>query len=66
MQNIIDDIVETRDTVKTGEWRGQSEDVDFYIKGDDVVLLSKSGEFITILKGGVNNARVKDARDKEV
>lgn len=66
MQRIIDDIVNNHDVIKTGKWRGQNDDIDFYIKGDDVVLLAKSGEFISILKGGVNNARIKNARDKEV
>lgn len=44
-----------------GDWRGQEFPVVFHIKGDDVVVESKDGEFITILKGGVSNARVKNA-----
>lgn len=38
--------------------------VSFYCKNADVVVYSKEKEFITILKGGVNNARVKNARNK--
>lgn len=33
-----------------------------YIKGEDVVLTQKSGCFISIFKGGINNAGVKNAR----
>lgn len=64
MHTIIDDIVNNCETVKTGTWRGQTEEVGFYIKGEDVVICSKENEFITILKGGVNNGRVKNARNK--
>lgn len=64
MIEIINDIVDNCDMVKIGTWRGQDEDVVFYIKGDDVVICKKNKEFVTILKGGVNNARVKNARNK--
>lgn len=30
--------------------------------GEDAVLVTKEGNYITILKGGVNNARIKDKR----
>lgn len=49
-----------------GNWRGQEDDVLFYIKGEDVVVTKQNDEFITVLKGGVNNARVKNARNKKV
>lgn len=63
IREIIDDIVTNYDEVRTGNWRGQTEPIVFYIKGDDVVLVSsKSKQFITILKGGVTNERVKNAR----
>lgn len=71
LADIIRDIVANRDTIVRGEWRGQGkilpdgrrEDgpVDFIIKGEDVVV-AKEGAFVTILKGGVTNARVKRAR----
>ena len=64
MAEIIDDIISHSDTVKTGYWRGQSYDVVFYIKGDDVVITQITGEFVTIMKDGVNNERVKNARNK--
>ena len=46
----------------TGEWRGQAEPVTFHIKGSDVVVTKRDNEFVTVLKGGVENARVKKAR----
>ena len=36
------------------------------VKGDDIVVESSSGEFVTILKGGVTNARVKNARKSKI
>lgn len=64
MYEIIDDIIENYSEKRSGSWRGQEKEVDFYIKGEDVVVCSKEKEFITILKGGVSNARVKNARNK--
>lgn len=62
--NIINDIVVNHDQpIRIGEWRGQEDDVLFFIKGGDVVITKKNGEFVTIMKGGVNNGRVKDARE---
>lgn len=66
MHLIIDDIVDNYELIKIGDWRGQENEVLFYIKGEDVVILSKDKEFITILKGGVTNERVKNARVEEV
>lgn len=64
MRTMIDTIcTEAEETVK-GDWRGQSEPVKFYIKGDDVVVTTLDDVFITILKGGTSNARVKNARRK--
>ena len=73
LKEIIDNIVKNPDEVVKGKWRGQGEvlpngnradgPVDFIIKGNDVVV-AKKGEFITVLKDGVNNARVKEARGK--
>ena len=62
MQRIICDIVNHADERAIGEWRGQSGSVVFHIKGLDVVVTTEDMEFITVLKGGVENARVKDAR----
>ena len=63
-QNIIDDIINNAENVRIGEWRGQYEEVLFYIHGEDVVITNQQNEFITILKGGISNARVKKARNK--
>ncbi len=61
LKEIIFDIVHNADEVRTGRWRGYAGPVVFYIKDDDVVVSTESGNFITVLKGGINNARVKDA-----
>lgn len=59
---IINDIVENHDSViRNINWRGQTNTVIAYVKGKDVVLVNKNNEFITILKGGINNARIKNA-----
>lgn len=63
---IIQDITDHADEQRIGSWRGQPEEVFFYIKGNDVVLTKQSGEFITILEGGINNGGVKNARKREV
>lgn len=62
MHSIIDGIYQNADAIAHGSWRGQAEPVKFYIKGDDVVVTTENDVFITILKGGASNARVKNAR----
>lgn len=62
LKAIISSIIKDADAVKYGNWRGQESDVIFFIKGDDVVVTKFDGEFVSILKGGVNNERVKTAR----
>ena len=65
MEQIIDDIYLNHDApVKIGKWRGQTDDVLFYTKGEDVVITKQNGEFVTILKGGKSSGRVKDARER--
>ncbi len=63
-KTIINDIVYKVQEKRIGSWRGQAEDVLFFIKGEDVVITKQNGEFITILKGGINNERVKNARKR--
>ena len=63
-QSIINNVQSNADEVRIGFWRGQKEDVLFYIKGEDVVITDQNNEFITLMKGGVNNVRVKNARNK--
>lgn len=66
LRNIIVDIIDNHSDYAEGEWRGQAEDVKFYIKGGDVVIVNSKNEFVSILKGGVNNERVKIARKSKV
>lgn len=62
MEHIIADIVSNKDEIRIGSWRGQHDDVLFFVKGNDVVITKTDGEFVTILKDGVkNSAGVKNA-----
>lgn len=63
-QGIIDNIVDNASETRIGSWRGQKENVIFHIKESDVVITKQSGEFVTILKGGIENGRVKNARKR--
>lgn len=65
-QGIIQDIMDNNDEQRIGGWRGQEEEVLFHIKGNDVVITNQVNEFITILKGGIDNERVKNARNRKV
>lgn len=64
MRNIITDIIENKDDFAEGDWRGQNGKSKFFIKGEDVVVINDKNEFVTILKGGVNNERIKNARKR--
>lgn len=66
MQSKINSIINDSDEQVMGDWRGQDGKVMFHVKGTDVVVTDMAGHFITILKGGVNNARVKAARQHKV
>ena len=65
LTRIIQDILYT-DDVRKGTWRGQDGLVKFYVKGKDAVVVNNKGQFVTILKGGVNNARIKNARRTKI
>ena len=63
--DIIINIVENNDRIiRNINWRGQIDPLIAYVKGDDVVLVNKNNEFVTILRGGVNNARIKNSGKK--
>ena len=62
-RGIIDNIVGSADEVVQGTFRGQG-DVTFFVKGKDVVV-SKDGNFVTILENGVENGSVKKALKKK-
>lgn len=63
---IITEIIDNATEQRIGSWRGQSEEVVFHIHKDDVVITNQQNEFISILKGGVNNARIKNARKRKI
>ena len=58
--------------IRQGEWSGLGErlpngmrlpgQAKYYIQGNDVVVTELMGNFITIMKGGVNNSRVQAAK----
>lgn len=64
--NIIDDVINNADEVVVGDnWRHQVGHPIFYIKGEDVVVaMENDKKFVTILKGGITNERVKKARGR--
>ena len=63
MKQIINNIVDNADEVRHGKF-GTYKDVEFYIKGNDVVLVNtENHEFISILKDGlIHNERVIEAK----
>lgn len=67
MREIIDDICINHDgNIRIGAWRGQTEEVLFYTKGEDVVITKQNGEFVTILKGGIYNGGYKKSRERKI
>ena len=62
LENIIHGIVLDRDEIRFGRFSGQQDDVFFYIKGNDVVVAKQNNEFVTVMKGGITDGWVKDAR----
>ena len=64
MLNIIKEIYRSADQRFTGDWRGQEHKVVFSIKAEDVVITKENGEFVTIMKGGANNERIKKERGR--
>ena len=62
-RSITQDIISNYDEKFSGEWRGQKGTCDFYLKGNDVVVVNRDeNSYVTTMKGGINNARVKKAR----
>ena len=60
---LVNDIVKNADERVYGEWEGQKNPVLFHIKGDDVVLESRDGGFISIFRGGARNAWIMHIRE---
>jgi hypothetical protein len=61
-RDIVENIGTNPDRVVSGTMSGGGptgrRDVLFYVKGNDVVVTSPSGEFVTVLKNGVTNPNV--------
>lgn len=62
MKGIVCDIKEHYDSRGIGAFNGQADECLFYIKGDDVVVTKKNGEFVTVMRGGKTDGWVKNAR----
>jgi RHS repeat-associated protein len=60
LRDMIESISRNPDKVVQGTFRGQEGAVDFFIKGNDVVV-GKGGDFVTILQDGINNPAVRRA-----
>ncbi len=65
LEAIIRDMYNNPDEVRIGKFNYQADDTVFKIKGEDVLVHKSSGEFITILRGGISDAWVKNARKLE-
>ena len=63
---IVNDIARNADERVYGDFKGQTPPVLFHIKGNDVVLENKDGEFISIFRGGASNAWIMHFRNGEV
>lgn len=67
-EKITRDIVENASEVRRVQWVKDPEtgrrtvEVHAYIKGNDVVLIKDNGEYITTMKDGITNTRVKNGR----
>jgi len=67
--SIVNGIVIEADRIVLGDFLGQGPGGDrgpalFFIKGNDVVITTLNGEFVTIMKDGINNTSVKTALKK--
>jgi RHS repeat-associated protein len=65
-KGMVESIATKPDRVVNGTFRGQGPDggrgpVQFRIKGPDVVMTTRKGEFISILKNGITNSSVRQA-----
>ncbi|WP_312408643.1 RHS repeat-associated core domain-containing protein, partial [Rhizobium sp.] len=64
--DIVKNIMDNPDRVAKGTFRGQGAgnvrgDVNFNIKGNDVVVTDMDGQFVTVMKDGLNNTSVRKA-----
>lgn len=66
--DIANEICNNADEVRMVQWNKDEKtgkrtvEVKAYIKGDDVVLIDVDGKYITTMKNGIHNSRVKNGR----
>lgn len=59
LREIINDIVTGHDAIRLVDFAGQDDLCYGYIKGMDVALYDRDGKFVTIMRDGANNLRVR-------
>jgi hypothetical protein len=64
LRRLIVEITTSPERVVEGTFRGQGA-VNFFIKGEDVVVTTPTVDFVTILKGGMHNPAVQRALQHE-
>src|SRR5262249_6048566 len=64
LRHLIAEITTSPDSVVAGTFRGRGA-VKFFLKGEDVVVTTPTEDFVTILKGGVQNPAVQRALQYE-
>lgn len=60
-RQIVKDVFDNAEEVRKVDWRGYK-DAFAFIKGKNVVIMNSNNDFVTILKGGIENVRVKNGR----
>lgn len=66
LEKIIEDIYNAPDEIRVGLFNGQTEEVEFRVKGKSCLIVKKNGEFVTVLKDGENNGWLKKSRRKKI
>lgn len=66
IKEIIDDVTANADERVYGEWSGQKTPVLFHVKGKDVVIESRDGEFVTVMRGAADHERIVHARERQI
>lgn len=64
-ERVTSDILQNSEEIRVGRWRAQEGLCEFHIKGNDVVV-TNNRNYVTTLKNGINNARVKNTRRRKI
>ncbi len=58
-RSTIERKIDEADRVDGGNWLEQPNPCVFYLKGDDLVIVNAYGQFVTVMKGAINNKRYR-------